>query len=304
MSRHVLASAILATASVLAACGPGSSSDSVGTPEQSLPALGPAPSPALEIGATVSEPSYLPGDTIEINFTFTNTGEDQLTVSHFPPRIEFIRPWEIQPVRSYPEGSAGRVFSPGETLKQSLIWDQRDANGQPVTPGNYYVQVGEILLGEGSRGPMNSGSTPSLDKVLIQYPQGALEGDLEPGLLVTNDGVDITLDRVEFSSSTTRVYASVVPPGYENPDAVPDDPNRPVMPPMSVMPFNPDATYRIDTGPTMHAGGGGFRPRGKDILVTWDLNPLPADAREFILTVTSLGRWDGPWEFRVQLDAV
>ena len=298
----MLASAILASAAVLTACGPDSTSEHDGAlgSTQDL-AGGPAPSPPLDIRAVVAEPSYLPGDTVEISFTFTNTGEDQISVRHFPPRIEFIRPSELQPTRSYPEGSTERMLSPGETLEHFLAWDQRDTSGQQVTPGNYYIQVGEILIGEASWGPMNSGNTIGLDKILIRYPQGALEADLEPGLLVTTNGVDITLDRAEFSASTTRLYVSVVPPGYQNPDAVPDDPDRPVMPPMSLMPFDPVATYRIDSGPTVDAGGGSFRPREKDILVTWDLDPLPADAREFTFTVSSLGRWSGPWVFQLEL---
>ena len=301
MSRHVLASVVLATAAVLTACGQGSSSESIGTLESGLPALGPAPAPPLDIRATVSEPSYRPGDTVHVNFTFTNTSENQVTVSRFPPRIEFIRPLELQPVRSYPEGSTEGVLNPGESLQHSLTWDQRDTNGRPVPPGKYYVQVAQMPTSEGSWGLMSSGNTPGMDKILIQYPQGALTAPLEPGLTVSANGVLVTLDRVEFSASATQVYTSVVPPGYLNPDAAPDDPNRPVMPPMAVMPFNPSATYSVDSQSVVYAGSGGFRPREKDLLVTCDLNPLPADAREFTFTLDSIGRWDGPWEFRLQL---
>ena len=31
------------------------------------------------------------------------------------------------------------------------------------------------------------------------------------------------------------------------------------------------------------------------------LDPVPSDAEELVITIASLGDWEGPWEFRIPL---
>jgi len=175
-----------------------------------------------------------------------------------------------------------------------------DASGNQAASGSYYVQVGEMQIGEQRLGPMNAGNTTGLDKILIEYPQGALEANLEPNLTVSADGVNITLDRAAFSASMTRIYTTVVPPDYHYPG---ERPSATIIPPISIEPFDPVATYRLGTGNTMDAGGGGWAPFADKVVVTWELDPVPVDAAQFTFTITSLDRWSGPWEFRFPLDA-
>ncbi len=138
----------------------------------------------------------------------------------------------------------------------------------------------------------------STGSIFIHSVEGELTSTLTPGVSREVGGVRVVLDSVEFGADATTVHVRAIPPGYHFPAGAGDGP---VMPPMSIMPFRPAASYQLNKDPSRPAGGGGFRPRVHEVEITWRLDPVPASTNAFRFVVTSLGKFDGPWEFALDL---
>lgn len=289
-----VAPVIIAAALVTAACG------MAGESSERTPAVGPNAGPMrlpLEIMASVSKEAYLPGEMVTIELSLRNVTEETLTVRPFPPKLDVTLPWSREAIQSFAAGPGQVALQPGEERTHSLVWDQRDTSGRQVAPGYYDVQV-DVFVGTAQMG--TGSQNAGVDRILIQYPQGAMEKTVEVQQTVTANGVSIALERVEFSAKGTKLYASVVPPNYDYHEASGKGPDQPVPPPMSITPFEPEAEYTAGEAPRKLADGA-FRPRESDIQIIWELDPTPSDARTFSFYITSLGRWSGPWQFQIPI---
>ncbi len=259
---------------------------------------GPAQIP-IEVRAAVRKAAYLPGESIEFEFTIVNKSGGAITIRPFAPEIDILDRGSGKSVRSFPSGTSEIILAPGQSRSRTFSWDQTDEAREQVRPGYYLVSIKKIYVGAGYIGGMTSDNSRGVDRIFIQNPQGSLERSVAVGQTVEVSGVRVVLDRVDFTRLGTNVYVRAIPPGYDFPGGV----RRPAMPPMSIMPFEPDAQYQIDGGPLLEAGSGGFNPAVRDVEISWDINPSPANATSFVFTVTSLGRWDGPWRFVIDLAA-
>jgi hypothetical protein len=270
------------------------------TPSPTPPPPMPAPLPALQVSAVPSQNSYLPGEKIDIEFSFSNTDTDELiTVTPFPPEIQIMSPRPYEVVRSFAYGEQELKLEPGERMTYNLTWDQLDDNEKQVAPGWYYVDVNEITATRASR--MTQWSFGTIAKLLIRYPQGAMEKSIELNQSQTVNGLTITLKHVELTATEARFYAFTIPPGYSPPEQPePDIPPLPHPPPPEMVPVH--AEYAVD-GVTKDAGYSGIGSEGDGIRLIWDnLDPVPSDAKDLTFTITRFGDIEGPWEFKVPLE--
>ncbi len=260
----------------------------------------PTATPKLELSAMPSQDSYLPGEQVNIEFLFSNTDTEPITVTTFPPEIEILTSSPYVAVRSFAAGEQELALGPREEIPYNLTWDQRDNNGKQVSPGWYFVDV-KNMRATTATGSMGLSIT-TITRVLIQFPQGAMEKTIEMNQPQTVNGITITLERVELSVKGTIIYAFATPPGYSLPQQSPDFPLP--TPPDWMVPVS--AQYTVD-GVTKDGGTASVRLLGNGVELRWGrdgawLDPVPSDAKELIFTITGFGDWQGPWEFRIPLD--
>ncbi len=274
------------------------------------PMPAPPPRPWLEIEAIPLSPiAYAPAfslrEEVKIEFVFKNVSSEPISVAPFPPEIEITRPRTDEVVRSFAEGSEQLDISPVETVEYTLVWDQKDNNGRQVVPGWYYVNVVKDIIVTKATAPTTTGiSFGTMTKLLIQFPQGAMEKIIEVNQSQTVNGLTITLERVELSAMGARFCAFTIPPDYSPPQPQDSVPLPPPPPPAPMVPVH--AQYTVD-GVTKDAGYSGIGAHGDGIRLIWGyheawLDPVPSDAKELTFTITRFGDWQGPWEFFIPLE--
>lgn len=254
------------------------------------------PLPLIEMYATCAKNAYLPGDEVEIEFKFKNVRTEPITLTPFPPRIQVTRPRSDEVVRSFSIGSEDLNLEPGETAEYTLVWNQKDNNGQQVAPGWYYVGLIDVTITKATVPTTSHQWFGCAAEVLIQFPQGAMEKTVEVNQSQTVDGITITLKRLELFREGAKFYAFATSPDY----SLPHGPNRPP-PEWDVFAW---AKYTID-GAIRNAGSCGIRHLEDGVELTWGsgkwLDPVPSDAKELTFTITKFGDWQGPWEFHIPL---
>jgi len=106
----------------------------------------PYPTVAVEASASLTKDAYVPGETIEIAFSFKNLSSQTLAFP-FPPsfRIETL---DAQTLRMFPAGAVQKSLSPGGETSYSVTWDQKDDNGAQVPAGEYQVVMPNAKLGD------------------------------------------------------------------------------------------------------------------------------------------------------------
>ncbi len=258
----------------------------------------PAPGPTRMVEFERVEPVvFVLGEKVEVTLSFINEASEPRIMSPFPPEINIERPNTQPPdsvVRSFAAGSQEVRLEPGELVTYELVWDQKDDRGQQVAPGWYGVEVTAASRGisETRGGHVRGWAT----KVLIQPPQGVMERTIELGETRTAAGTTFTLQRLELTATGLKVYAFNTPPDYNLPQG-------PMLPSPQLMGLHAEAEYRVDDGTVKQTGPSGIRFLDDGMLHTWDnLDPVPSDARELTFTITRLGDWEGPWEFKILLE--
>ncbi len=259
------------------------------------PAPMPAPPPPFEVSVVPEEAYYLPGEPVEVKFSLTNVSSEAITLEPYlaeiqvTPRLDYDRV-----LLSVAGGTQTLEINPGDTVTQEFTWDQKDTGGNQVSPGWYNVSFSITVRQGDTRIGFNPGA-----RVLVQYPQGAMEKNLDVNQSQTVNGITVTLQRIELTSTGMLVYAFNTPPGYSLPPG-----QR--LPAPSMM-FTIEAECTVDGGAFKKAGSSGIRPLENGVLHVWggepaNLDPVPSDAKELTFTITKLGDTEGPWEFRIPLE--
>jgi len=198
-------------------------------------------------------------------------------------------------VFSVAAGTQPLEISPNDTITLEFTWDQKDKEGKQIPPGWYDIIFNDITVMQGSG--QSYGLSPR-SRVLIQYPQGAMEKSFDLNQSQTINDITVTLERIELTSSGMTVYAFNTPPGHT--------------PPQGILPtstfLDAFAEYSVDGGVMKQAGSAGLRFLENGTRYTWkNLDPLPADAKELTFRIR-MRYYDkpegllGPWEFRVPLE--
>jgi hypothetical protein len=258
----------------------------------------PAPPPPFEVSVVPEEARYLPGESIEVKLSLTNTSSDIIVMTTYPPEIR-VTPWQDrnQVLSSRAGGTQPLEIKPGDTITMEFTWDQGDNEGKQVPAGWYAITFEDVKVTQGDRSiTFNPGAA-----VLIQYPQGTMEKSFDLNQSQTVNGITVTLERVELTADGASFHVFFIPPGYTPPSTGPGIP--PLPPPMDVV---AKAEYSFN-GITRNAGFAGFRTEGDGIGLVWGggphrLDPVPGDAKELIFTITQLNDWEGPWEFKIPLE--
>lgn len=268
------------------------------TPSPAPPAPMPAPPPPFERNVVPEEAHYLLGEPVEVKLSITNTSSDTIVMSTYPPEIR-VTPWQDhdQVLSSRAGGTQPLEIRPGDTIVMEFTWDQKDKEGTQVSPGWYAVTFKDINITQGDR---RTTFNPTA-RVLIQYPQGAMEKSFDLNQSQTVNGITVMLERVELTIDGAGFYIFFIPPGYTAPPTGPRLP--PIPPPMAIM---AKAEYSFD-GMTRNARTAGFGTKDDGIKLVWGggpskLDPVPSDAKELTFIITQLNDWKGPWEFKVPLE--
>jgi len=87
---------------------------------------------------------YLRGEPVRINVSWKNLTSQQISIQEFPPIVSLMEASDGQPVYTFSAGQTGRTISPGENAIFTFIWDQRNSQGNLVSPGRYYLELEEM----------------------------------------------------------------------------------------------------------------------------------------------------------------
>jgi len=292
-----------------AACGGGSP----GLPPTPASGTTATPSPPpVEASATPSQAVYLPGEAVTIEFSFENVSAEPAMLWPFSPEMEITRPRGSEVLRSFEAGPEQITLGPGETTTYTFVWDQKDASGQPVGPGYYWINGYYYVASEGGYDQSwdyydgfesRHGQCSSWAEVVIQYPQGAMEKSVQVNQSQTASDLTITITRVELSATGVEVYGFTTPPNFDPSQGTPFPP-----PPQMMI---AGAEHSVDGGPEKWTGYGGSQPLEDGLELSWlHLDPIPSDAEVLVFTITEVelrfapggtSEWSGPWEFEIPL---
>ena len=106
----------------------------------------PPPVVAVEAKVVLDNESYLVGEVVKIDFSFSNVSSQ--TVSFMlPPAFRIETPAAVT-VLSYPAGDVSVTLTPGVSTSYSVTWDQTDTAGLQVPPGEYQIVLPNVSLGD------------------------------------------------------------------------------------------------------------------------------------------------------------
>ncbi|ADN35579.1 hypothetical protein Mpet_0805 [Methanolacinia petrolearia DSM 11571] len=253
--------------------------------------------PSLFINASSIKPSFLSGETVEVDITFRNTDEDPVVIDSFPPEIILSNPTSGI-VRNYPCGSDTITLEPGESIDYILKWDQRDSDGDGADPGIYLVKVSDVSYYENGAKKVIFPEGADIASVIIEYPQGAIEGEIFVHHSEKLNGYLVTLENITFTPTVSTIY--IVLHSVDNSFfRTTDQTNTPLPTPPAGL--NPLGYYRIDDGPEKEFTCTGYRVVDETIVLLWDFEPVPTDVGELHFVITSLGDWEGYCEIHVDV---
>ena len=137
------------------------------TPTRILPALQ-MQTPKIYVSAIPEQATYIVGKPINIEFRFSNTDTEPITISPFPPDIKIVASYSAVPdisVRSFAGGEGEVTLGSKESKTYNFTWDQQDDNKKQVSPGLYYIGLDiSITTTTGGEG-LSTGATA---RVVIQ----------------------------------------------------------------------------------------------------------------------------------------
>mgnify|MGYP003393101024 CR=1 FL=1 len=222
------------------------------------------------------EVRYLQGQPVKVLLSVTNQISTPLILTRYPPRIwvTTMLNWDQrdQIIYSGANGTQTRELKQNETMSVNITWDQKDKDGNQVSPGWYSI-FGDFSL-NGFPGA----------SVLIEYAQGAMEKTISLNQSQTANETKVTLERVEmnrdYSIFSFFVSRKALDTGWAG-----------------------RGEYTIDgITKTLGRTGASLSNEGDGIRLTWaQLDPIPSDAKEITFTITRINDWTGAWVFKIPL---
>jgi len=290
---------------------------------------------SVQIDLVPSKLVYMPGEQVQMELVLANASQgevDPVILSQLPPIVNLTKAGvfsgpamppglalpgtesgESTPVKTFSAGIGEVTLTKGDETTYSLTWDQKNENGNQVSPGWYYYESNYSYRPESSENSVGSGVRKRA--FLIQYPQGAMVKtvELNQSRTVTNlpittlNGetklidVVITLEQVELNEMGATFYAKMTSPnnpvsGYNNPEW------------MGQVPLS--AQYIVD-GMVKEARAPNSQFLDSGIEFRWGaspdddnyLDPVSVDAKQLTLVIPEIRPdWEGPWEFEIPLD--
>jgi hypothetical protein len=244
-------------------------------------------------------PAFLPGEDILIGIGIVNLSPGAITIDPFPAAMKIKSLDRDEIVYHEPAGNRTRDISSeaGSFYTNKDFWDQKDDNGNQVPPGRYEICYEYTII---ERDTLKTYSENATAVFRIADPAGAMTKDISVNQTVMDAGLAATLKRLELNAVSGTAYVFYSPPGLIVPKEPNLYPNR--LTDMDKF-FHGDAEYRIDGGAIkQQRNNGGEGSQNGITLYFKNIEPVPLNAKELILTVTNLGGIEGRWEFRVPLE--
>jgi len=105
----------------------------------------PATGIVVKADASTDKAKYVTGDTVKIKVRLTNAGSEPLQIDQFPP-LSLMQAQTKLPVYTFAATSGNLVLNPRTVAVYNLSWNQEDFKGNPVPPGNYYIELEDLDL--------------------------------------------------------------------------------------------------------------------------------------------------------------
>ncbi len=133
----------------------------------------PAPEAAIvslfDVQVTPSESTISEyGHEVSYQLTFSNTSNETVVVTPFPPRFTIVGDETLRPVRILTEGNQSIEVGASASIVYVFTWDQRDDDDTQIPPGWYTVYPGTVTV-TGS-GETSTVDFPPLPRILVQSP--------------------------------------------------------------------------------------------------------------------------------------
>jgi len=116
----------------------------------------------LAAEGSTDKPIYQSGEQVKITVLWKNLTSQNLIIKEFPPLVSLMERADGRPVYTFSAGRSSRTLAPGESAGYTFTWDQRDARGNPASPGLYYVELEELYY-DGQSVKMDLGQPFSFD---------------------------------------------------------------------------------------------------------------------------------------------
>lgn len=132
------------------------------TPEAAIVSL-------FDMQVTPSEPIIAEyRHEVSYQLTFSNTSDETIVVTPFPPRFTIVGDGTLRPVRILTEGDQSIEVGASASIVYVFTWDQRDDDDTQLPPGGYTVYPGTVTV-TGSGEPWTV-DFPPLPRILVQSP--------------------------------------------------------------------------------------------------------------------------------------
>lgn len=106
-------------------------------PETTIPSF-------IGASATMSKDVYSVGERVEVVVHLKNVTTESFTMQKYPPILSVMDSETGQPVYTTEAGGGTVVLAPGQETSYTVYWHQNDADGQPVSPGRYYIELEDL----------------------------------------------------------------------------------------------------------------------------------------------------------------
>jgi len=105
-----------------------------------------------------------------MEFFFENVTAELFKLEPFPPLTEIGRsPYDGSVLKTFPAQDASKVLEPSGVVSHILTWDQKDDQGQQVSPGNYFIKLGHVKLGDRTMSLSLAGTTREFDILPVAH---------------------------------------------------------------------------------------------------------------------------------------
>jgi hypothetical protein len=98
----------------------------------------------LTASASTDKFAYQSGELVNIRMELQNATSGNLTIDEYPPILSVMNKSTGQPLYTFQAGMSSRTLAPGEKVDYIETWNQRDAKGNAVEPGTYYLELEDL----------------------------------------------------------------------------------------------------------------------------------------------------------------
>lgn len=218
---------------------------------------------------------------------------ENASISPFPPAgwIKSLTNNEI--ICLYEAGN--RTWNLGSGLsdnyRSKCFWYQKDDHGKQVKPGLYEIGYDWVIIEQAS-GKQYTANRSAIFNIID--PDSAMNKIIDVYQTVNDEGIPVTLERIELNAVETKVYVLAITPDYNMPETG-------QLEEWGLFVQSSVSEYRIGEGKVKQPVDrqANFGKDGARII--WVIDPVPSQSETLTFRITKLGDMDGLWEFKIPL---